>query len=54
MAHLERIETHVCLKCSKRATERLVNRYNATVAYYCASHAEKALEDFRASETWTA
>ena len=48
MAHLERIETHVYLKCSKRATERLVNRYNATVAYYCDKHAQKALEAFKA------
>ena len=36
--------------CVSLATHELLNRYNATVGYYCKKHAEKRLKELKADE----
>lgn len=50
-AHLREILTHLCQwrgGCRRRATYVLMNGYNAEVGWFCGTHSDKALREFRA------
>ena len=48
-AHLRKINRARC-DCGQYATQTLLNRYNAIVAFYCDTHAAAALIRFKHKE----
>lgn len=51
MAHIEILNTYLCATCRKKATHCVINDRSAVIGYYCARHAEKALEAFKATRS---